>query len=126
MARVQMTPPSFTLGQDQTKTFTAVGLDASDLSLPGRAITWTSSDETVATVNAQGVVTAVGVGSATITAQVEGAFATAAVNTWSCPGQAMIPATECQAIIDLYGAVNREDWRSTPDWVPNPNPCDWA
>lgn len=42
-------------------------------------VTWTSSDETVATVSAQGTVTAIAEGSATITASAEGKSATCAV-----------------------------------------------
>jgi len=47
--------------------------------LVGRAITWSSSDPTVATVLATGFVRAVGAGTATITATSEGHSGTAAV-----------------------------------------------
>ncbi len=51
---------------------TAVARDAAGRELDGRAIAWTSSDPSVAIVNASGDVTALSVGSATITATSEG------------------------------------------------------
>jgi len=51
----------------------------------GRAITWSSSDPTVATVLATGFVRAVGAGTATITATSEGHSGTAAVTVKAGP-----------------------------------------
>ena len=53
---------SLTVGRTETLTATVTPDNASD-----KTVTWSSSDETVATVDENGVVTAVGVGSATIT-----------------------------------------------------------
>jgi uncharacterized protein YjdB len=52
--------------------FTAIAYDASQNPLVGRTITWTSSNTGVATIDANGVMTAVGPGSATITGTSEG------------------------------------------------------
>jgi hypothetical protein len=46
--------------------------DASGIVLPGRAVTWSSSNKSVATVDHSGLVTAVGAGAAKITALSEG------------------------------------------------------
>ncbi len=51
---------------------TAVLKDASNNVLQGRAVTWQSSNATVATVSGTGVITTVGVGTSTITATSEG------------------------------------------------------
>ena len=54
----------------QTQQATVVLKDASNNVLTGRPVTWTSSAPAVATVNATGLITAVSVGSATITVDV--------------------------------------------------------
>jgi Bacterial Ig-like domain (group 2) len=57
----------------------ANAFDASNNPLTGRAVTWTSSDVSKATVNASGDVTAVAVGSVTITATSEGTSASTGI-----------------------------------------------
>ena len=126
VATVQVSPASYTLEQGQTKALSAVGKAASGMALPGRILAWTSSEEGVATVDAQGLVRAVGVGSATIRATAEGAAGSTRINTWSCTGQSEIPATECRALVDFYDGANDQDWRYSPSWVPSPHPCEWA
>lgn len=122
---VLVSPAYWTLEQGQTKRLTGVGLDAGGLSLPDRAVTWSSSDESVATVDAEGLVTAVGVGQARIRASVEGRMASSSIQTWSCAGQTQIPTAECRALIDIYGAANRTEWRSSDRFLPSPDPCAW-
>jgi uncharacterized protein YjdB len=56
----------------QTVALTATTRDASGRPLSGRTVTWTSSTPAVATVSTSGLVTAVAVGSATISATSEG------------------------------------------------------
>src|SRR2546428_13885966 len=58
---------------------TAVARDASGAPVGERVTTWTTSDPSVARVNARGVVTAWAPGSATITATFEGKQGTAAI-----------------------------------------------
>ncbi|MGH7619159.1 MAG: beta strand repeat-containing protein, partial [Gemmatimonadaceae bacterium] len=69
---VTVTLGSSTLGPGGTTTATAVILDISNNVVTGRAVTWSSSDISIATVTANGTVTAVAGGSATITATVDG------------------------------------------------------
>lgn len=57
--------------------------DADGAELPGRTVSWTSSDASVATVNASGLVSAVRSGVATITASVEGKSSAATVRVSS-------------------------------------------
>jgi YVTN family beta-propeller protein len=70
VASVDVTPPTFTLtALGATAQLTASPLDATGHLMAGAA-TWSSSDITIATVSASGLVTAVANGSATITATV--------------------------------------------------------
>lgn len=62
---IELSPSSATVGAGQTVQLTA-NVTASNFA--SKAVIFTSSDETVATVNADGLVTAVAAGSATITA----------------------------------------------------------
>ena len=76
-ASIRLSPERLTLGVlGRTATFRATVLDAGRQAMPDAQVIWTSSDESVATVNAEGVVTAVGNGTATITATLGGVTAT--------------------------------------------------
>ena len=79
VASVAVTLSAGTLAVGQTTQAVAVLRDAAGATLSGRAITWTSSSTAVATVSAAGLVSAVGAGSATITATSEGRSGTATV-----------------------------------------------
>jgi uncharacterized protein YjdB len=68
VASVQVTPASGSLEVGQTLQLTATPKDASGNPLPGRTVTWSSSNGAVATVDANGRVSGVTAGPATITA----------------------------------------------------------
>ena len=70
VATVQLAPASATLSlaSNLTQQLTATLLDATSTVVTGRTVTWQSSDTTVATVSATGLVTAKAVGTAQITA----------------------------------------------------------
>ncbi|HEU4453795.1 MAG TPA: Ig-like domain-containing protein, partial [Longimicrobium sp.] len=84
VATLAISPASFSLTVGQSSPATAIARDAAGNPLTGRAVAWSSSDPAVATV-AAGVVTAVGAGSATITATVEGKTASAPVAVQRVP-----------------------------------------
>ncbi|MDQ3244217.1 MAG: Ig-like domain-containing protein, partial [Gemmatimonadota bacterium] len=65
---VVVTPATASIVQGTTQAFTATAYDASDVPIPGTIFTWTSTDETVATVSANGVATAQQPGTALIIA----------------------------------------------------------
>jgi len=67
---VAVSPPSASLvvGITPTQQLTATLTDVNSNILPGRTVTWASSDATVASVDANGLVTAVAPGTTTITA----------------------------------------------------------
>jgi uncharacterized protein YjdB len=79
VASVLLVPASAALRVGETATLTATVRDAVGTTLTGRTITWASSAPAVATISAAGVVTAVALGSATLTATSEGQSATATV-----------------------------------------------
>ena len=80
-AEVEVTPDEVTLAAlGNTATLTARVLDAQGNEISGEAVSWSSNFPEVATVDAQGVVTAVANGRATVTASASGVSGTATVN----------------------------------------------
>lgn len=79
VASVTVSPSADTVTVGQTTTLTATTKDASGNVLTGRAVTWATSNASVATVSASGVVTGVAAGIATITATSEGKSGTATI-----------------------------------------------
>ena len=83
---VTVTPSSASVATGQTVQLTATPKDASGNPLSGRAISWTSSDNTIATVSGSGLVTGgAGGGSVTITATSEGRSGTARITVTGAP-----------------------------------------
>jgi uncharacterized protein YjdB len=85
VASVAVSPTTAGLTVGQTAQLTATPKDANGTPLSGRAVTWATSDATVATVSASGLVTGVAAGSATITATSEGQSGTSAVTVTNAP-----------------------------------------
>ncbi len=78
-ASITVTPTLKALAIGETVTLTAVARDSSNAIIVGAPVSWTSSNESVATVSATGQVAAVGAGIATITAQSGPATAAATI-----------------------------------------------
>lgn len=74
------------VGEGGTARFTAVVRERSGGQVPGAAVSWSSGNQAVATVDGQGVVRGVATGTTTVTASSGGASASAAVEVW-------VPAT---------------------------------
>jgi uncharacterized protein YjdB len=86
VATISITPPTASLVIGGTVQLNATTKDAAGNTLTGRAIAWTTSDATVASVDAAtGLVTAHAVGTATITATSETRTATAAITVTVAP-----------------------------------------
>jgi uncharacterized protein YjdB len=79
VASVTVTPSTVGLVTGETAQLTAIAKDANGNTLTDRPFTWSSANEAAAKVSASGLVTAVSVGSATITATSEGKSGTSAV-----------------------------------------------
>ena len=85
VASVAVTPSPASVQVGLTLQLTATPKDANGNPLSGRVITWASDNTSVATVDGNGLVTAVAVGSATITATSEGKSGTSAVTVTTVP-----------------------------------------
>jgi uncharacterized protein YjdB len=83
-ASASVTPPTVTIVAGNTTTFSATALDASNTPV-STTFTWTSSDPTVATVNAAGTATGVAAGTATITATTSNNISATATITVTAP-----------------------------------------
>lgn len=79
VSAVLVTPNDTTLTMGDSVQLAATTLDSKGDTLTGRAVTWSSSDTTIATVSATGVTVAVAPGSVTITAMSESASGTASI-----------------------------------------------
>lgn len=80
VASVTLAPATATIALGETQQLTATPRDADGNVLTGRTVTWTTSDASLATVSATGLVTAVAPSPVTITATVDGKSAAAAIS----------------------------------------------
>jgi len=80
VASVDVTPATATIAVNATVQLTATPKDANGNALTGRAVTWATADESIATVDANGLVTGKALGGpVTITATSEGKNGTSAI-----------------------------------------------
>ncbi len=79
VASVSITPVSLSMSVGQSTPLAAVAIDSAGNVVTGRPTTWSSSNQSIATVSPAGVVTAVATGSVQITATVDSKSATASV-----------------------------------------------
>lgn len=85
VASVTVTPSSFSKAPGQTQALTVVLKDSGGNVLTGRVVTYQSSNDSIATVDGSGVVTAVAQGNATITVMSEGKVGTASATVTAVP-----------------------------------------
>lgn len=104
VASVAVVPASGALLVGGTLQLTATPQSASGAALPGRTVTWLTSNTSVATVSGTGLVTAQGVGSATISASSEGRTGTAVVTVTVVP-VASVSVTPSTATLLAGGSV---------------------
>ena len=90
VASVSVTPATSDVIVGQTAQLTAVAKDASGATLPGRVISWSTSDPARATVSSTGLVTGVAAGPVMITATAEGRSGTSALTIKPKPVAAVI------------------------------------
>lgn len=85
VATVDVSPSTATINVGTTTTLSAITKDAQGNVLTGRVVDWSSSNQSVATVSTSGAVTAVALGTATITASSEGRNGTATITVTAPP-----------------------------------------
>ncbi len=85
VASVTVTPAAASVVTGQTVQLAATPKDANGNPLSGRVVTWSSNNTSAATVDGSGLVTAVAVGSATITATSEGKSGSASITVTGVP-----------------------------------------
>jgi hypothetical protein len=90
--------------------------DQSGTVMAGAAVAWSSGSVAVATVSATGLVTAVGNGTATVTASAGAASGTSAI-TVENPDRA--------ALVALYEATDGPNWRNSDNWLTDAPLQEW-
>jgi uncharacterized protein YjdB len=95
---VTVTPPTSTILVGQTLQLTAVTTDAGGHTLTGRTIAWATTASSIATVSTTGLVTAVAVGTANITATSEGKADTTAITVQVCGTGLQLAVGEVHAL----------------------------
>ena len=113
VASVGVTPPLATLeALGATQQLAATPRDKAGRPVSGRSVRWTSSNDSIATVTDDGLVTAAANGTATITAASEGAAGTASVTVAQAPASlALVPAVDTLTALGqtVQLAVNAQD-----------------
>jgi len=104
IVRVRVDPDTVRVVLGTSDTAQAFPLDERGSFLPGRRIVWSSNDESVATVDATGMVTGVGLGSTLITATHDQVSGTAVVIVLPAPVIAATPATVQLSALGQSGA----------------------
>ena len=101
-----MTATLMALGE--TVQLAATVLDQNDQPVADTVVTWSSSDETVATVSVDGLVTGVGNGTATITARSGSAFAEIEVT---------VRSSDRDVLVAVYNETDGNNWANNTNWL---------
>ncbi|MGQ0639154.1 MAG: beta strand repeat-containing protein [Gemmatimonadaceae bacterium] len=107
---VRITPGSATISVTGSVTLQVEALDASGAPVVGRPISWSSSNETIAVVSANGVVAGIAAGSVTITATIDGQSGTAVVTVAPQP----VASVSITPTNDTTIVGRRRTFRATP------------
>ncbi len=116
---VTVSPASATLtALGETVRFTAEVRDQNGQVMAGAAVTWASSDASVAAVDASGLVTAAGNGTATINATAGSASGTATVTI-------AVENPDRAALETLYNATDGPNWVNNENWLTDTPLAEW-
>ena len=122
-ALVGITPQSVTLtAVGDTVRLVAEVLDGNDFVLAGAPVAWSSSDVSVASVDSSGLVTAVGGGSATVTASSGPASGEVLVIV---DVQSGTTATDQEALEALYREAGGDSWTRSDNWLTDAPLGEW-
>lgn len=118
-SRIVVTPSSATLTSiGQTEQLTAEVFDQGGRPIPDADVTWSSSSVSVASVSAQGLITAVMNGTTQITAEADGATANITVTV-------VEPDPVRDALAALYSATEGINWIEQSNWLSDTPLRDW-
>ena len=110
-AIITITPEMTTLTEfGETVQLEVVAEDANEVAIDEPSIAWSSSDETLATVDEAGLVTAVGNGMADITAQSGNAMQSVTVTVAG-------PSPDRETLIAIYNATDGMNWTMQGNWL---------
>ena len=98
----------------------ATVLDSDGQPIAGAVVTWETSDGDVATVDAQGLVTAVANGTARITARLGDVRQSATVTV-----EASVPTTERDVLVAFYYRTGGPEWKNNTNWLSSEPLADW-
>ena len=116
VSSVTVTPAEASIGPGDTLRLAAKALDANGHPVAGAEFSWSSSDESVATVDASGLVRGVVEGGAVITAAAGEVRGTAEI-TVENPDRA--------ALVALYEATDGPNWVDNTNWLTDAPLEDW-
>ena len=116
VASVKVSPAAGTIGLGSTLQLTAEGFDENGVAVEGAEFVWESSDTSVATVDASGLVTGVAAGPATITATAGNGQGTAELAVID-PQRAALEA--------LYEATDGPNWANADQWLTDAPLGEW-
>lgn len=105
---VAVSPAADTIVHGDTLRLSAEAFDANGYPVAGSQLTWSSSDASVATVDASGLVRGVSEGQTTITAMAEDALGTSEI---------LVASPDWTALVALYHAANGPNWANHENWL---------
>ena len=121
VTEVVVTPAFDTLfGKGDTVQLEAEARDADGNEMGGVRFAWSSGDETVATVDGSGLVTSVGKGTATVTAEAEGVEGESEITV-----QARDNPADRATLEALYNAMGGPQWNRRDNWLSDLPLRDW-
>ena len=120
-ARIEISPPSATLTEmGETLQLTATVYDTNDEIIAGAPVVWSSSDPAVATVDADGLATAVSNGNTQITATSDGVSTFATIDVEIEEPEPPPPpesSPDRDALIAFYNATGGSNWTNNTNWL---------
>jgi len=119
--RIAISPTNVSLASvGETIQLVASVYDENDEVIPTVGVTWSSNDALIATVSNAGVVTAMSVGTARITASVQSLSAEITVTVASSVADTtLVVDTESAALMSLYESTDGDNWRVQSNWMSN-------
>ena len=118
---VEVSPSAETITLGGTLQLSAAAFDENGQAVSGAEFSWESSNASVATVDATGLVTAVAAGTATITASVGGARGTAEITV-----QNPLASPDREILVALYNATDGPNWGYAFNWLTDAPLGDWS